>query len=34
MKGKRLPLIGRVEISIVEESNPRLLASKKARSTI
>ncbi len=29
MKGKRLPLIGRVEISIVEESNPRLLSFEK-----
>ena len=26
MKGKRLPQIGRVEISIIEESNPQLLA--------
>jgi oligopeptide transport system substrate-binding protein len=26
MKGKRLPQIGRIEIAIVEESNPRLLA--------
>jgi ABC-type transport system substrate-binding protein len=26
MKGKKLPLIGRVEIAITEESNPRLLA--------
>ena len=26
MKGKRLPQIGRVEIAIIEESNPRLLA--------
>jgi oligopeptide transport system substrate-binding protein len=26
MKGKRIPAIGRVEISILEESNPRLLA--------
>ena len=26
MKGKRLPQVGRVEISIIEESNPRLLA--------
>ena len=25
-KGKRIPLAGRVEISIIEESNPRLLA--------
>ena len=33
MKGKRLPLIGRIEISIIEESNPRLLASRRASST-
>ena len=26
LKGKRIPLIGRVEISIIEEGNPRLLA--------
>jgi len=26
MKGKRLPQIGRVEVSVIEESNPRLLA--------
>ena len=26
MKGKRLPQIGRVEVSIIEESNPQLLA--------
>ena len=26
MKGKRLPAIGRVDISIIEEDNPRLLA--------
>ncbi len=26
MRGKKLPIIGRIEISIVEESNPRLLA--------
>jgi oligopeptide transport system substrate-binding protein len=26
MKGKRLPQVGRVEISVIEESNPRLLA--------
>ncbi len=26
MKGKRLPQIGRIEISIIEESNPQLLA--------
>ena len=29
MKGKRLPAIGRIEISIVEESNPRLLSFEK-----
>lgn len=28
MKGKTLPVIGRVEISIIEESNPRILAFK------
>ncbi len=26
MKGKRVPQIGRIEISVIEESNPRLLA--------
>ena len=26
MKGKRLPQVGRVEIAVIEESNPRLLA--------
>ncbi len=26
LKGKRVPLVGRVEISIIEEANPRLLA--------
>ena len=26
MKGKRIPMIGRIELSIIEESNPRLLA--------
>ena len=26
MKGKRIPAIGRIEVSILEESNPRLLA--------
>src|SRR5438128_8881673 len=26
MRGKRLPIVGRIEISIIEESNPRLLA--------
>jgi ABC-type transport system substrate-binding protein len=30
LKGKRIPLIGRVEINIIEESNPRLLAFQKA----
>ena len=29
MHGKKLPLIGRVEVSIIEESNPRLLAFEK-----
>ena len=29
MKGKTLPLIGRIDISIIEESNPRLLAFEK-----
>jgi ABC-type transport system substrate-binding protein len=29
MRGKKLPIIGRVEISIIEESNPRLLAFDK-----
>ncbi len=29
MKGKRLPRIGRIDISIVEESNPRLLSFEK-----
>jgi ABC-type transport system substrate-binding protein len=29
MKGKRLPLIGKVDISVIEESNPRLLAFEK-----
>ncbi|MEO8752944.1 MAG: ABC transporter substrate-binding protein [Casimicrobiaceae bacterium] len=28
-KGKRLPLIGRIEIAIIEEANPRLLAFEK-----
>jgi ABC-type transport system substrate-binding protein len=28
MQGKTLPVIGRIEISIIEESNPRLLAFK------
>ncbi len=28
-RGKKLPLIGRIEISIIEESNPRLLAFEK-----
>ena len=26
MRGKKIPIIGRIEISILEESNPRLLA--------
>src|SRR5205823_7279162 len=26
MKGKRLPQIGRIEVAIIEESNPRLLS--------
>jgi len=26
MQGKKLPIVGRIEISIIEESNPRLLA--------
>jgi len=26
MKGKRMPQIGRIEVSVIEESNPRLLA--------
>ncbi len=34
MKGKTLPAIGRVEISIIEESNPRLLAFKSKSSDI
>jgi ABC-type transport system substrate-binding protein len=29
LKGRRLPLIGRIEIYIIEESNPRLLAFEK-----
>jgi ABC-type transport system substrate-binding protein len=29
MHGKKLPIIGRIEISIIEESNPRLLAFEK-----
>ena len=29
MKGKKLPICGRVEIAIIEESNPRLLAFEK-----
>jgi len=29
VKGKRIPLIGRVEIAIIEETNPRLLAFEK-----
>jgi oligopeptide transport system substrate-binding protein len=26
MRGKKLPIVGRIEISVIEESNPRLLA--------
>ena len=26
MRGKKLPIVGRIEVSIIEESNPRLLA--------
>jgi oligopeptide transport system substrate-binding protein len=29
MRGKKLPIVGRVEIAIIEESNPRLLAFEK-----
>ncbi len=29
MRGKKLPAIGRIEISIIEESNPRLLAFQR-----
>ena len=29
LRGKKVPAIGRVEISIIEESNPRLLAFEK-----
>jgi ABC-type transport system substrate-binding protein len=29
LKGKRIPLIGRIDIAIIEESNPRLLAFEK-----
>ena len=29
MKGKRLPLLGGIDISVIEESNPRLLAFEK-----
>ena len=31
LKGKKIPLIGRVEIYIIEESNPRLLAFEKGQ---
>jgi ABC-type transport system substrate-binding protein len=31
MKGKRLPQVGRVEVSVIEESNPRLLAFNGAQ---
>jgi oligopeptide transport system substrate-binding protein len=34
MKGKRIPAIGRIEISILEESNPRLLAFIKGELDI
>ncbi len=30
MKGKRLPQVGRVEVAVIEESNPRLLAFNSA----
>ncbi len=30
-KGRKLPLIGRIEISVIEEANPRLLAFEKRR---
>jgi len=29
MRGKKLPIIGRIDIAIIEESNPRLLAFEK-----
>jgi peptide/nickel transport system substrate-binding protein len=29
MRGKKLPIVGRIEIAIIEESNPRLLAFEK-----
>ena len=29
MRGKKLPIVGRIEIDIIEESNPRLLAFQK-----
>ena len=29
MRGKKLPIVGRVEINVIEESNPRLLAFEK-----
>jgi oligopeptide transport system substrate-binding protein len=31
MKGKKLPIIGRVEIAIIEEANPRLLAFEQGQ---
>ena len=31
LKGRKIPLIGRVEINIIEESNPRLLAFEKGQ---
>ena len=34
MKGKRLPQIGRIEISIIEESNPQLLAFNQRRARL
>ena len=34
MRGKKLPLIGRVEVSILEEANPRLLAFEQQGSRL
>ena len=34
LKGKRIPLIGRVEISIIEEGNPRLLSFEQQRARL
>jgi len=31
LRGKRLPLIGRIEISVIEEANPRLLAFEQGQ---